>query len=177
MKILKKFDTLGQAIQDIYQQINLVDYKNVCFDIDDTIVFDDYRNTSNVQVVQMVQFLQKNGYNVHFITARLDTAQMRQQTKKEIKMSGITLRPQDTLSLCPAKSRENMVAISAWKYSTRKKIGNVAVTVGDQWGDSVYILAEDDIDKLDKLCNVKNTPWIVISPDDGVAYLGLKLVA
>lgn len=177
MKIIKKFDTLAKAIQEIYQQLSMLDEKNICFDIDDTIIFDDYRNTPNVQIVQMVLFLQKNGYNIHFITARVDNAEMRQQTKKEIKSVGITLKSKDTLSLCPAKSRESMVHISQWKYLTRKQIKNVAVSVGDQWGDSVLIQAEDDIDKLDKLCNVKMTPWIVLQPDDGVSILGLKLMS
>jgi hypothetical protein len=177
MKIVKKFDTLALAIQEIYQQLSFIDDKNACFDIDDTIVFDDYRNTPNVQVVQMVLFLQKNGYNVHFITARVDNAEMRQQTKKEIKNAGITLRAKDSLSLCPNKNRDSMVDISAWKFNTRKSIKHVAVTVGDQWGDSVQIHAEDDIDKLDKLCNTKMTPWIVLQPDDGVAVLGLKLMS
>lgn len=177
MKIIKKFDTLSMAIQEIYQQLAFIDAKNICFDIDDTIVFDDYRNTPNVQVVQMVLFLQKNDYNIHFITARLDSAEMRQQTKKEIKNAGITLKAKDSLTLAPAKNRDSMVQISQWKYATRKNIKNVAVTVGDQWGDSVQIHAEDDIDKLDKLCNVKITPWIVLQPDDGVAVLGLKLMS
>lgn len=178
MRVLKRFNALLPAIQEVYQLLILVPHKNIVFDIDDTLIFDDYRNTPNQQVRALLLYLQQRDYNVHLVTARVNDAEMKKTTKEELDQMGIKLRKgRDTLALCPDKMRETMASVSAWKAAMRKANGPVALTVGDQWGDLMEIKSEDELDALDAAHGTAKTPWLIVDPQDGIASYGLKLMA
>lgn len=185
MKIYKSYDALLPAIQDIYQLLGQTASREIVFDIDDTLIFDDYRITPNQQVVALLLHLQQNNYNIHLVTARTAGSSTRQQTIEELRKVRINLRKdRDTLSFCPPKIRkesdempaeEGLLKIADWKFHERKTFQPVALSVGDQWGDLIHLKVMPS--ELDDKYNSAKTPWHIIFPNDNVTYCGLKLMA
>jgi hypothetical protein len=178
MELHKSYLALLPAVKEVYTLISLVPQsKHVVFDIDDTIIFDDYRGSMNHQIVSLLKILQDHGYKIHLVTAR--HADMRSETERELRSKGIKY---DTLALCPGATRmaaeapNGMAIIAQWKYSEREKHKPV-LSIGDQWGDMVRLTQDEDIDLLDKKHNTKEFPWHIVKPNDGVTTYGLKLMA
>lgn len=174
----KSYTALLPAIREIYTLISLMPQsKHVVFDIDDTIIFDDYRGSMNHQIVSLLRILQDRGYKIHFVTAR--HISMRAETEKELREKGVKY---DTLALCPdatrkaAESPNGMAIIAQWKHSERA-LHKPILSVGDQWGDMILLTQDSDIDRLDKECNSKEYPWHIVKPNDNVTTYGLKLMA
>lgn len=176
MKLIQKFNALLPAIQCVYQNLSRTPSKNVVFDIDDTLIFDDNRKkpTVNAQIVALLTFLNKAGYKIHLVTARLNDADMVEYTKREL--AKIEIPQWDSLSLCPEAYRETTVLVSKWKAMCREKLKPVALSVGDQWSDLMVLKNEEHFDFLDTYHQVQKFPWVVIEPEDNITFLGLKLM-
>lgn len=144
------------------------------FDIDDTLIFDDNRQTPNLQVKHLLEVARAHNCKIHLVTAREKNAEVIRWTRDELRRHGIQY---DTLALAPRKSRETMASIAAWKHSERAKHAPVLVSVGDQWGDILLLSGDDDIQALDALHKTQHSPWAVVEPRDGVTIYGLKLMA
>jgi len=176
MKLVQKYNALLPAIQCVYQNLSRTSSKEIVFDIDDTLIFDDNRKkpTVNAQIIALLTYLHKMGYKIHLVTARLDDEEMRQVTNDEL--TKIKIPKWDSLSLCPEMYRESGVTISKWKASCRQRVKPVALSVGDQWSDLIILQNEEHFDFLDSYHNVEKYPWVVIEPEDGITFLGLKLM-
>lgn len=144
------------------------------FDIDDTLIFDDQRNTPNVQVKHLLDVARANGCKIHLVTARKKSNAVINWTRAELKRHGIVYH---TLALAPEKERASMATVAAWKHAERMKHRPVALSVGDQWGDVILIHEEKDIARLDKVHRTAEAPWIVLEPKDDITVIGLKLMA
>lgn len=144
------------------------------FDIDDTLIFDDNRQTPNLQVKHLLEVARAHNCKIHLVTAREKNAEVIKWTRDELRRHGIQY---DTLALAPKKMRETMATIAAWKHSERAKHAPVLVSVGDQWGDIILLTDESDIDALDTRHNMQYAPWAVVECKDGVTKWGLKLMA
>jgi hypothetical protein len=144
------------------------------FDIDDTLIFDDARNTPNIQVKHLLEVARAYGCKIRLITAREKSPEVLKWTRDELKKHGIQY---ESLSLAPKKVRTSMASISAWKAAERKKFAPVALTVGDQWGDIITIENDEQIDELNELLKTLDGPWLLVEPNDGRAKYGLKLMA
>ena len=72
MRIVQKFQALKPALQRLRHELNQMPKgpKHIVFDIDDTIIFDNARSTPNLQVVEFLKDLKKNGHLIHLVTAR-----------------------------------------------------------------------------------------------------------
>jgi hypothetical protein len=144
------------------------------FDIDDTLIFDDNRQTPNLQVKHLLEVARAHNCKIHLVTAREKNAEVIKWTRDELRRHGIQY---DTLALAPKKTRETMATIAAWKHSERAKHAPVLVSVGDQWGDILLLTDEADIAALDDKHKAQHAPWLVVMPNDGVTVYGLKLMA
>lgn len=144
------------------------------FDIDDTLIFDDNRQTPNLQVKHLLEVARAHNCKIHLVTAREKNAEVIKWTRDELRRHGIQY---DTLALAPRKMRETMATIAAWKHSERAKHAPVLVSVGDQWGDILLLTDESDIAVLDERHKAQHAPWQVVMPNDGVTVYGLKLMA
>lgn len=148
---------------------------DIVFDIDDTLIFDDSRQTPNVQIKHLLEVCRAHGCKVHLVTAREKSADVIKWTRDELRRHGIQY---DTLALAPRKQRESMATIAAWKHSQRAKHAPVLLSVGDQWGDSVLIASDEDIDALNERHNVLHSgPWVLFHVNDAVTHYGFKLMA
>jgi predicted secreted acid phosphatase len=144
------------------------------FDIDNTLIFDDNRETPNVQVKHLLEVARAHGCKIHLVTAREKSSEVTKWTRDELKRHGI---PYDSLALSPKKSRSSMTEVAKWKHMERAKHTPVVLTVGDQWGDLIQLETDDHIDRLDKRHNALESPWLVMKCNDGVSEYGLKLMA
>jgi len=147
---------------------------SVVFDIDDTLIFDDEHQTPNVQVKHLLDVARAYGCRIHLVTAREKSADVIKWTEDELRRHGIAY---DTLALAPKSSRASMKSVALWKFKQREKNRPVLASIGDQWGDSLLLESEADIDLLDRMHNTKETPWIIVRPNDGVTQYGVKLMA
>lgn len=170
MDLVKAFAALQPALQAVSQHLFLVQSRAIVVDIDDTLIFDDGRSTSNAQVKAFVLALKQNKYKVHLVTAR--HKDMIRTTKVELQKAGISY---DTLDHAPESARADAVTISLWKFQQRKKYGPIALSLGDQWTDLCTIQSEDELSTLDARYGTRLTPWVLVKPNDGVTALGLKL--
>lgn len=181
-KVVAQYRALHPAIQHVSGLIaehmftqSVPGTLHAVFDIDDTLIFDDDRQTPNVQVKHLVEVCRAHGCKIHLVTARERSAEVIRWTRDELRRHGILY---DSLALAPKSERTSMAKVAKWKHSERAKHKPVVLTVGDQWGDSLLLQDEDDIDRLDKLHDVQNQgPWIILRPNDGVSEYGFKLMA
>lgn len=153
----------------------------VVFDIDDTLI-NDKKDAFilNPAVVALYDGLVKEGANVHLVSARNNDKDTLQWSKDQLKVLGI--EGYAGLWHAPSKWRNTMAKISEWKRDQRKALAKqykspVILTVGDQWGDSLPLSSDGDIDLMDKEFKTKRTPWLLLRPLDGVSLWGLKLKA
>lgn len=179
MKIVEKFEALLPAVQAATRLISdttLVGNvpSNIVFDIDDTLIFDDQRQTPNVQIKFLLDVAKAHGCKIHLVTARERSKDVRQWTAQELKRHSITY---DTLALAPPKYRGTMASVSAWKFAERSRHAPVLLSVGDQWTDLVKVASDDELERLDKQHGTSQKPWLLVKPDDGVTQYGLKLMA
>lgn len=147
---------------------------NIVFDIDDTLIFDDERQTPNVQVKHLLDVARAYGCKVHLVTARQKSTEVRRWTENELRKLDIRY---DSLALAPQSARESMKLVSKWKREQREKHKPVVASIGDQWGDSICIESDEDIDLLNKLFRAEHGPWMIIRPNDGITEYGIKLMA
>ena len=159
----------------------------VVFDIDDTLLFDVTKKNQRVGViphqiiVDLLYKLCELGATVHLVTARLDDEEYVKETKNELSSLNILEGTHyKTLTLAPPQCRVDMSKVSKWKMMQRKKLANdsktgVTLTVGDQWGDMIVLSKDEKIDELDELYRVDSRPYLVVRPNDGVSFWGLKL--
>ena len=141
------------------------------FDIDDTLIFDDERSTSNVQIKHLVAVVKAFGCHIHLVTARLKNAEIMRWTEHQLKSQGIAY---DTLSLCPKQMRASMQQVGDWKDAQRKMHTNCLLTVGDQWSDGTRIKTDADLQALDAKYKVSLYPWLVLKTDTANFFLKLK---
>jgi hypothetical protein len=144
------------------------------FDIDDTLIFDDERQTPNIQVKHLLEVARAHGCKIHLVTARERSPEVTKWTRDELRRQGIQF---DSLALAPAKCRETMATVAAWKHSERARNAPVVVSVGDQWGDLLLLADEADIDLLNARHKTHDTPWVIVQPNDAVTVYGVKLMA
>jgi hypothetical protein len=178
--IVAKYKALSPAIQHVAMLI--AEYMNqtseqelqAVFDIDDTLIFDDDRATPNIQVKHLLEVARAHGCKIHLVTARERSPEVVRWTREELKRHNIVY---DSLSLAPPSVRTSMADVAIWKYQERAKRKPVVLSVGDQWGDSLLLLQENDIDVLDSMHDAKSTPWIIVRPNDDVTVYGVKLMA
>jgi len=175
VKVIAKYNAIAPAIEQIglLLQKSKTKEKSVCFDIDDTLVFDDGRETPNVQVRFLLDLCRAHGCKIHLITARERDPSVVKWTRDQLRKQGIVYT---TLALAPKKARESMRLIANWKHSERER-HKPFLSVGDQWGDLINLMSSSDIDRYDADYDVTSTPWILISPMDNVTQYGLKLLA
>lgn len=147
---------------------------SVVFDIDDTLIFDDEHQTPNVQVKHLLDVARAFGCKVHLVTAREKSAEVTKWTEDELRKHGIEY---DSLALAPKSSRASMKLVALWKFKQRAKNKPVLVSIGDQWGDSLLLTSETDIELLDAAHKTEQTPWVIVRPNDGVTAYGVKLMA
>jgi len=178
---IAKYKALMPTIQHvsllISEHISGVDASvqyHAVFDIDDTLIFDDNRQTPNVQVRHLLDVARAHGLKIHLVTARERSAEVSKWTRDELRRHGIHY---ESLALAPKKARESMKDVSAWKHSERDRHKPVVISVGDQWGDLVLLEKEEDIIALDAHYNTRETPWVIMKPNDGVTVYGIKLFA
>jgi hydroxymethylpyrimidine pyrophosphatase-like HAD family hydrolase len=175
MKILSKHNTLKEAIQRAVEI--LIGYhgtdKHVVFDIDDTLIFDDERQSPNLQVKHLLEVARAHNYKIHLVTAREKNAEVIKWTRDELRRHCIY---HDSLALCPKKSRNSMKDVSAWKHSERAKHKVCVLSVGDQWGDFLILEKEGQIAQLDKDHGTDTKPWLIIENPDCSSRYALKLM-
>jgi len=147
---------------------------HVVFDIDDTLIFDDNRQTPNIQIKHLLDLATEMGCKVHLVTAREKSDEVIRWTRDELRRHNIRY---DTLALCPKRQRVSMDRVAKWKHSERTKHSPCFFSVGDQWGDSVLLESEEAIEALNKTFNTEEWPWILFKPADGVPIYGVKLMA
>lgn len=179
MKIVEKYEALLPAVQAATRLISdatLIGERacNIVFDIDDTLIFDDQRQTPNVQIKFLLDVAKAHGCKVHLVTARERSKEVRQWTAQELKRHSIAY---DSLALAPAKHRENMASVSAWKFAERARHKPVLLSVGDQWTDLIKVATDDALEVLDAQHKTSQSPWLLVKPEDGVTQYGLKLMA
>lgn len=177
-EVVKQYKALMPAVQHAARIISehTVDPlkpPSIVVDIDNTIIFDDGRNTINLQIMHLLNVAKSHCCKIHLVTARENSTEVRKFTREELRRLGI---PYDTLALSPKKSRDSMTSVSAWKHSERAR-SNTLLSIGDQWGDLLLLTSDNDIDELDKLHNTREGPWIIIRPNDGVTQFGMKIMA
>lgn len=169
---------LAAAVQDaskVIAELSMsVPKAHVVFDIDDTLIFDNEKETPNVQIKHLLAVSKAHGAQVHLVTARMKAADVVKWTRDQLRRQGIVY---DTLALAPASARKDLASVARWKHAQRAKHGTVMLSVGDQWGDMILLESEEDIDKLDKTHTVERGPWVLVKPNDGVTMFGLKLMA
>lgn len=171
-----------KALMPTIQKISLLlsEYQSTApvlhavFDIDDTLIFDDERQTPNIQVKHLLEVARAHGCKIHLVTARERSAEVTKWTRDELRKQGIQY---DSLALAPSKSRETMATVAAWKHSERARHAPVVVSVGDQWGDLLLLSEESDIALLNARHKTHETPWVIIEPKDSVTVYGVKLMA
>jgi len=181
MHIVAKYNAISPAIDHIglllgkarASKSSSAGALSACFDIDDTLVFDDGRETPNVQVRFLLDICRAHGCKIHLITARERDPSVVKWTRDQLRRHGVLYT---TLSLAPKKARESMSLIANWKHSERER-HKPFLSVGDQWGDLINLKDVSDIDALDKEHNVEHTPWILMKPMDNVTTYGFKLLA
>lgn len=175
-KLLAQYKALMPAIQHasiLLSELAIGDDLNVVFDIDDTLIFDDNRQTPNIQVKHLLQVARAHGYKVHLVTAREKNNEVIKWTRDELRRHGIQY---DSLALAPKKSRESMASVALWKHAQRT-IHKPVLSVGDQWGDLIILNDDEDIDRLNAIFKVKEGPWLLVEVNDKVTKYGLKLMA
>lgn len=165
---------LIQHVASLLAEYSGAQEPHAVFDIDDTLIFDDNRQTPNVQIKHLLEVARAYGCKIHLVTAREKSAEVTRWTRDELRRHGIQY---DTLVLAPKKARTSMATVAAWKLSERAKHQPLLISVGDQWGDSVLIRSDEDIARLDAFHNVALGPWLIIRPHDGVTEYGVKLMA
>jgi predicted HAD superfamily phosphohydrolase YqeG len=175
-KLISQYKSLKQAITHaciVLSELAVGDDLNVVFDIDDTLIFDDNRQTPNIQVKHLLEVAKAHGYKIHLVTAREKNNEVIKFTRDELRRHQITY---DTLALAPKKSRGSMTDVALWKHSERSKHLPV-LSVGDQWGDILPLGSDFDIDALNEFFKVKDGPWLLIEVNDKITKFGLKLMA
>jgi hypothetical protein len=146
----------------------------VCFDIDDTLIFDNSRETPNLQMKHLLEVCIAHGYAIHLVTAREKSDEVVHWTRDQLRNHQINY---DTLSLSPKTHRTSMKKVSAWKQARREYHFPVILTIGDQWGDQTTLESESDIRALDELHGI-GQPWMILEMKDSKAgRYGLKLLA
>ena len=179
-KTVAQYKALMPAVQHacklVSEQLWSVDAPeaSIVFDIDDTLIFDDSRQTPNVQVKHLLEVCRAHGCKIHLVTAREKSPDVMRWTRDELRRHGIHY---DTLALAPKKARESMASIASWKHAQRSKHKPVLLSVGDQWGDSVLIATDEDIESLNTRHNVSEGPWVLYQVNDGITMFGFKLMA
>jgi hypothetical protein len=179
-RIVAQYNALLPAVQHTavllsdLMNANNVPEAHAVFDIDDTLIFDDNRQTPNVQVKHLLEVARAHGCKIHLVTARERSADVIKWTRDELRRHGIQY---DSLALAPKKHRTTMASVSSWKHAERQKHKPVVISVGDQWGDMIQLTADDQIDALDKRHTVDEKPWVIVEPNDGVTMFGIKLKA
>jgi len=176
MEIVGRYNALCDAVQHACLLIsqNFDSNASVIFDVDDTLIFDDGHETPNVQIKHLLSVVKAYGYKIHLVTARLNNCENLKWTRDELRRHGIQY---DSLALCPKKQRLSMKTVADWKHSERKKHAPVLFTIGDMWGDSILIESEEEMERLDKKHKITKTPWIILSPNDGVSKYGFKIMS
>lgn len=180
MEAIGKYSALKQAIEHACRLLAKHSTRSsqntpcVCFDIDDTLIFDDSRQTPNVQVKHLLDVARAHGYKIHLITAREKSPEVIRWTRDELRRHCVYY---DTLALCPKSKRNSMQEVSAWKHSERAKKTNCILSVGDQWGDLMTLENDEHIKIMDTKHGTKDSPWILFSKPDSSALYGLKLMA
>lgn len=177
-EIVKQYKALMPAVQHAARIISehTVDPlkpPSIVVDIDNTIIFDDGRNTINLQIKHLLDVAKSHSCKIHLVTAREKNTEVMKFTREELRRLCI---PYDTLALSPKKSRGSMASVSAWKHSERAK-HNTILSIGDQWGDCLLLTSDSDIDMLDVIHNAREGPWIILKPNDGVTLYGMKIMA
>jgi hypothetical protein len=183
--ILAKYKALSPLVQHLSHLVSefisiqtKYDSYHAIFDIDDTLIFDDNRQTPNVQIKYLLDVSRAHGCKIHLITARENTNEVTKWTRDELRRHSIQY---DTLALCPKKFRNTMTSVAAWKHSERLKHASEKsipiFSIGDQFGDSTLIQSDDDIDVLDKQFGTSETPWIIFQTSLGVPVYSVKIMA
>jgi predicted secreted acid phosphatase len=177
-EIVKQYKALMPAVQHAARiisehTVDPVKPPSIVVDIDNTIIFDDGRNTINLQIKHLLDVAKSHCCKIHLVTAREKSTEVIKFTREELRRLCI---PYDTLALAPKKSRDSMASVSAWKHSERAK-HNTLLSIGDQWGDLLLLSSDRDIDILDAAHNAKEGPWLIVKPNDGVTQYGMKIMA
>lgn len=178
VKVLGQYKALMPAVQHATQLLTekasgRAD-QHVVFDIDDTLIFDDNRQTPNVQIKHLLDVVRAYGYKVHLVTARQRSADVSRWTREELRRQGIQY---DTLALAPESARATLASVAKWKHSQRSKHQPCVMSIGDQWGDILLIESDVHLESLNKVHDVRSTPWLIMEPQDKVTLYGFKLMA
>jgi len=180
-RIFKQYKALKPLIEDIctimVNHSHLTDSNaelHAIFDIDDTLIFDNQRTTPNVQIMHLLNVSRAHGCKIHLISARQHCKEVLRWTKDELKRTGISY---DSLALAPKKMRDSMESISRWKHSERLKHSPAIFSCGDQWGDSLILQSDEDIDALNTQFNVQEYPWNILEFETGPQKYGIKIMA
>ena len=182
-KLVARYKALKPLIDDLSTLLvhyietyctNAKDY-HVVFDIDDTLIFDDNRQTPNIQIKHLLNLAHAHNCKVHLVTAREHSKEVLKWTQDELRRHNIVYT---TLALAPKKERSGgMDRISAWKHAERTKHSPCIFSVGDQWGDSVQLRSEEDIDLLNQAYDIEEWPWCIIMPETKFPIYGIKIMA
>lgn len=112
------------------------------FDIDDTLILE----SGNMwilfdSIAQIYHYLVKQGWCVYLITARYNSADVREFTRNQMTLAKIDSYLD--AHHCPGKYRTDRVNVSLWKQKIRdsiaKKHGCVTLSFGDNFADFVAL--------------------------------------
>lgn len=147
----------------------------IVFDIDDTLVTENGRIDS---MIQLLHAFHKLSAIICLVTARHPS--MRKETIQELDMKGVKTYMYTDISFSPESYRKNMKLVGDWKAKMRRELASkhktpVLLTAGDQWTDLVQVQSVYDLQVLDEAFGTSHTPFLLVRPSDGVSILGLKL--
>ena len=154
----------------------------VVFDIDDTLLLEDEAGvvTANAPLLALLHWVvEALDARVYLVTAREASTEASSETEAELARAHVPLHLCAGLLLAPAASRASMASVSAWKASTRARLAeaeaqDVALSVGDQWGDFLPLCKDKDIDALDAAVP---SPYALVALGAAPTQFGLKLLA